>query len=154
VARAPGSDGRAGPPGGGPPGALFGPQAGTGGLQQWILRGLIKQPERAIEKATVCYGEDVSRLLDVFRARALFAGADQARYDKIWRRLLEKPSAQMNLVALVVQVESIVSKRPGSVAQQLNRLCTDTTEHRSSLHYAQLQSALASFSLKRRYERR
>jgi hypothetical protein len=43
-------------------------------LQQWILRGFIKEPERAIEKATVCYGGDVSRLLDVCRARALFDG--------------------------------------------------------------------------------
>jgi hypothetical protein len=39
------------------------------------LQGTLKRPERAMEKAAVCYGGDVSRLLDVCRARALFAGA-------------------------------------------------------------------------------
>ncbi len=95
-------------------------------------------------------------IIVLFRQRSLHRAKrlmtiDQARYDNIWRSLLELPSAQINLAALAAQVESIVSMRPGSVAQQLNRLCT---EHRSSIRYAQLQSARASFSLKRKSARR
>jgi hypothetical protein len=40
------------------------------------LQAMLKRPERAIEKAAVCYGGDASRLLDVCRARLLFAGAE------------------------------------------------------------------------------
>ena len=38
-------------------------------LEQWIARGLIKPPARALAKAATCYGADPSRLLDVCRAR-------------------------------------------------------------------------------------
>ncbi len=33
---------------------------------------IIKRPERAIAKAAVCYGGDVSRLIDLCRARVVF----------------------------------------------------------------------------------
>jgi hypothetical protein len=88
----------------------------------------------------------ILRQLSLRRARSLMV-IDQACYDKIWCSLLERPSAQTNLAALVVKVESIISQRPGSMTQQLNLLCT---EHRFSRRYAQLQCARASFSLKRK----
>ena len=40
----------------------------------WVRRGVIKAPARAVEKALACYGGDVSRLLDVTRARLEFGG--------------------------------------------------------------------------------
>ena len=39
----------------------------------WVRLGVIKAPGRAVEKALSCYGGDVSRLLDVTRARIEFA---------------------------------------------------------------------------------
>lgn len=91
-----------------------------------------------------------------FRQRALWRARrvmniDQARYDAVWQVLLTLPSTQENLNVLSCEVESILGKRPGSVAQQFNRLCT---EQRSSQRYAQLQSVRASFSLKARSARR
>jgi hypothetical protein len=44
-------------------------------LQGWIRRGSIKQPERAMKKALLCYGGDVSRLMDVCRGRLVFGNA-------------------------------------------------------------------------------
>ena len=40
-----------------------------------MRRGVVKRPERAMEKALTCYGGDVSRLLDVCRARLVFQRA-------------------------------------------------------------------------------
>ena len=41
-------------------------------LTGWMGRRIIKRPERAIEKAAICYNGDVSRLADVCRARLVF----------------------------------------------------------------------------------
>jgi hypothetical protein len=41
-------------------------------LPGWMNRRIIKRPERAIEKVAVCYGGDVSRLIDLCRARMVF----------------------------------------------------------------------------------
>ena len=43
-----------------------------GEAEWWAKWPCIKHPDRAIEKAVVCYGGDVSRLLDICRARILF----------------------------------------------------------------------------------
>ena len=51
-----------------------GPEAG--GAEHWERRPLLKRPARAIEKAVTCYGGDVSRLLDVCRARLVLEGLD------------------------------------------------------------------------------
>ena len=40
-----------------------------------VLRRALKPPARAVEKALVCYGGDVSRLVDLARRRIVFAGA-------------------------------------------------------------------------------
>jgi hypothetical protein len=56
-------------------------RAGLGGEQaaeslhraeQWIARGLIKRPARAVAKVRECYGGDPSLLADVCRARIVF----------------------------------------------------------------------------------
>ena len=47
-------------------------------LEQWIARGFIKQPDRAIAKAATCYGADASRLIDVCRARIVVRGPGAA----------------------------------------------------------------------------
>ena len=44
-------------------------------LAGWVGRGVVKPPERAIEKALACHGGDVSLLTDVCRARILFEEA-------------------------------------------------------------------------------
>ena len=44
-------------------------------VRRLVAEGLIKRPARAVEKAVICYGGDVSRLLDVCRARLAFATA-------------------------------------------------------------------------------
>ena len=50
-------------------------QLGMSAVAAWIRRGGIKSPARAADKAIACYGGDASRLLDVARARLLFASA-------------------------------------------------------------------------------
>jgi hypothetical protein len=42
-------------------------------LLGWLGRGLVKPPGRAVGKAAFCYGGDASRLLDLCRARIVFA---------------------------------------------------------------------------------
>ena len=39
------------------------------GLMDWIRLGVVKAPQRAVEKALLCYSGDVSRLLDICRVR-------------------------------------------------------------------------------------
>ena len=39
------------------------------GLMEWIRLGAVKSPQRAVEKALLCYSGDVSRLLDLCRVR-------------------------------------------------------------------------------------
>ena len=46
------------------------------GAAAWIGRNVIKRPERAIGKALVCYGGDVSLLTDICRARIRFGTVD------------------------------------------------------------------------------
>jgi hypothetical protein len=45
-------------------------------VRGWIAARLVKNPARAAAKAVGCYGGDVSRLLDVCRARATFGSVD------------------------------------------------------------------------------
>ena len=95
-------------------------------------------------------------IIVIFRKRALFRArrvmmVDQVKYEFCWNNLLGNASTMQTLDALQSLVEAIVSKRPFSVAQQFNRLCT---EHTSSQRYAEMQSARASFSLKARSARR
>ena len=84
--------------------ALATAAVGTSTLQQWIVRGFIKEPERAIEKATVCYGGDVSRLLDICRARLVF---DDAAGILACLAAVEAPAAG----AVIVRVKN--SLKPG-----------------------------------------
>jgi hypothetical protein len=42
-------------------------------IRELLGQSLLKRPARAVEKALACYGGDVSRLLDVCRARIVFA---------------------------------------------------------------------------------
>ena len=44
-------------------------------MQAWVDRNYIKNPNRATEKALLCYSGDVSKLLDVCRGRLLFDDA-------------------------------------------------------------------------------
>jgi hypothetical protein len=44
-------------------------------LEEWVRRGAVKAPGRAAEKALACYGGDVSRVVDVCRARMAFDDA-------------------------------------------------------------------------------
>jgi hypothetical protein len=46
--------------------------AATDSLPGWMGRRWIKRAERAIEKAAICYGGDVSRLVDLCRGRIVF----------------------------------------------------------------------------------
>jgi hypothetical protein len=48
------------------------------GLAEWIRTGLVKSPERAVEKALVCYEGDVSRVVDICRVRLEVDGPAQA----------------------------------------------------------------------------
>ncbi len=43
-------------------------------VEELMRRGVVKRPERAIEKTLVCYGGDASRLRDLCRARLVFSG--------------------------------------------------------------------------------
>jgi hypothetical protein len=52
------------------PASPAGPVCGR--LEHWVRRRFVKSPARAIEKALVCYGGDVSRLVDVCRGRLAF----------------------------------------------------------------------------------
>ena len=45
-------------------------------VRDWIAARLVKSPLRAATKAAGCYGGDLSRLLDVCRARAVFSSVD------------------------------------------------------------------------------
>ena len=45
-------------------------------LGQWIRRRWVKAPERAAEKALLCYGGDVSRLVDICRGRIVLNGSE------------------------------------------------------------------------------
>ena len=45
-------------------------------MMDWMRRGVVKRPERSIDKALACYGGDVSRLTDLCRARIAFATAE------------------------------------------------------------------------------
>ena len=42
------------------------------GLEKWVELGMVKRPQRAAEKALACYGGDISRVIDICRARAWF----------------------------------------------------------------------------------
>ena len=57
-------------------GGRFGALRGSR-LEGWLRNGCIKDPARAIRKARVCYGGDVSRLLDVCRHRLFFDTPEQ-----------------------------------------------------------------------------
>jgi hypothetical protein len=48
-------------------------------MRRWIQRGSIKRPRRAVRKAVACYGGDVSRLVDICRARIVLDGPDGVR---------------------------------------------------------------------------
>jgi hypothetical protein len=56
------------------------------GFSSWKCFRLIKPPARAVEKAVVCYGGDVSRVTDICRGRILFDNvADLAAcIDLLW----------------------------------------------------------------------
>jgi hypothetical protein len=45
------------------------------GVGEWVGRGAVKGPGRAMEKALACYGGDVSRLADLCRARIVLGDA-------------------------------------------------------------------------------
>ena len=51
---------------------------GGAGLEEWIRAGLVKDPERAVTKALVCYEGDVSRLADLCRVRLVASDLPQA----------------------------------------------------------------------------
>ena len=55
----------------------LGPVVGNNSvIHDLVDRGLVKCPARAISKAILCYGADVSRLLDVCRTRLIVATLD------------------------------------------------------------------------------
>ena len=63
------------------PGAWLPQRPRASGMEQCAGLGLVKSPGRAMEKAALCYGGDVSRVVDVCRARVAFGGpADAARF--------------------------------------------------------------------------
>ena len=63
------------------PGAWLPARPRASVMERCVSLGVIKSPARAMEKAALCYGGDVSRLVDICRARVGFGGpADLSRY--------------------------------------------------------------------------
>ncbi len=63
------------------PGAWLPARPRQSAVERCVGRGLIKCPGRAAEKARLCYGGDVSRVVDVCRARVAVGGpAGAARF--------------------------------------------------------------------------
>ena len=63
------------------PGAWLPARPRASVMERCVSLGVIKSPSRAMEKAALCYGGDVSRLVDICRARVGFGGpADLSRF--------------------------------------------------------------------------